>query len=101
MISVTPDAAKHIKDSAETGQTNGMRLRIAVTKMDNGDFHYALGFDDNKREGDEHYTSEGVDIVVALESAAMLSGTVIDYVDIDGSKEIIFVNPNDPAQNKA
>jgi len=28
----------------------------------------------------------------------MLTGTVIDYVEIDGKMEIIFINPNDPAQ---
>jgi Fe-S cluster assembly iron-binding protein IscA len=27
-----------------------------------------------------------------------LTGTVIDYVDIEGNMEIIFINPNDPAQ---
>jgi iron-sulfur cluster assembly accessory protein len=78
----------------------GMALRIAVTRMEDGSFHYALGFDDTSREGDNTFSSEGIDIVVAPQSLPMLDGTVIDYVEIDGKNEIIFVNPNDPAQQQ-
>jgi Fe-S cluster assembly iron-binding protein IscA len=46
------------------------------------------------------FSSEGIDIVVAPHSLPMLDGTVIDYVEIDGKNEIIFVNPNDPAQQQ-
>jgi iron-sulfur cluster assembly accessory protein len=100
MISVTPAAAQQIRESARQGNMQGMALRIAVTRMENGNFHYALGFDDTSREGDNVFTSEGIDIVVAPQSLPMLDGTVIDYVEIDGKNEIIFVNPNDPAQQQ-
>jgi iron-sulfur cluster assembly accessory protein len=98
MITVTPDAAEKIIESAKLGNTEGMPLRIAVTRMDDGSFHYAIGFDDVSHEGDKTFQSEGIDIVVGIPSAELLSGTVIDYVDLDGKKEIIFINPNDPAQ---
>ncbi len=100
MISVTPAAAHQIRESARQGNMQGMALRIAVTRLEDGSFHYALGFDDTSREGDNMFTSEGIDIVVAPQSLPMLDGTVIDYVEIDGSNEIIFVNPNDPAQQQ-
>jgi iron-sulfur cluster assembly protein len=100
MISVTPAAANQIRESARQGNMQGMALRIAVTRLEDGSFHYALGFDDTSREGDNMFTSEGIDIVVAPQSLPMLDGTVIDYVEIDGSNEIIFVNPNDPAQQQ-
>ena len=100
MISVTPAAANQIRESARQGNMQGMPLRIAVTRMENGSFHYALGFDDTSREGDNVFTSEGIDIVVAPHSLPMLDGTGIDYVEIDGKNEIIFVNPNDPAQQQ-
>jgi len=38
-------------------------------------------------------------LVVAPQSLEKLTGTVIDYVDLEGNMEIIFINPNDPAQN--
>jgi iron-sulfur cluster assembly protein len=100
MISVTPAAAQQIRESARQGNMQGMPLRIAVTRLEDGSFHYALGFDDTSREGDNVFTSEGIDIVVAPHSLPMLDGTVIDYVEIDGKNEIIFVNPNDPAQQQ-
>ena len=80
MISVTPAAAQQIRESARQGNMQGMALRIAVTRMEDGSFHYALGFDDTSREGDNTFSSEGIDIVVAPQSLPMLDGTVIDYV---------------------
>ena len=98
MITVTPDAAEKIIESAKLGNTEGMPLRIAVTRKEDGSFHYALGFDDVSHEGDKTFQSEGINIVVGTPSAELLSGTVIDYVDLEGKMEIIFINPNDPAQ---
>ena len=98
MISVTPAAAQQIRESARQGNMQGMALRIAVTRMEDGSFHYALGFDDNSHDGDRSFQSEGIDIVVAPPSMDMLNGTVIDYVDLEGKMEIVFINPNDPAQ---
>lgn len=99
MITVTPQAAEQIHESAKQGNMAGMPLRIAVTRLENGSFHYALGFDEPK-EGDNTFQSEGVDIVVAPQSLDMLTGTVIDFVELDGKQEIIFINPNDPDQQK-
>ncbi len=100
MITVTPAAAEQIRESARQGKMEGMPLRVAVTRLENESFHYALGFDDISREGDTTYTTEGIDIVVAPQSLDMLTGTVIDYVELEGKKEIIFINPNDPAQKQ-
>ena len=98
MISVTPEAAEQIRESARQGNLEDMPLRIAVTRLEDGSFHYGLGFDDNSHEGDKTFQSEGIEIVVAPPSMDMLSGTVIDYVDLEGKMEIVFINPNDPAQ---
>jgi iron-sulfur cluster assembly accessory protein len=98
MITLTLEAAQQIRESAKQGNMQGMPLRVAVTLTPSGDFHYALGFDDTSRDGDNIFKSEGIDIVVAPQSIGQLNGTVIDYVEIDGKHEIIFINPNDPAQ---
>ncbi|HHO69344.1 MAG TPA: iron-sulfur cluster assembly accessory protein [Gammaproteobacteria bacterium] len=99
MISITPEAAAHIRESAEKGGTQGLPLRVAAMKQPDGSLHYALGFDDVPREGDQHFSSEGIDIVVAPTSFDLLNGTVIDYVELEPGKfEVIFINPNDPAQ---
>jgi len=98
MVTVTPAAAEQIRLSAEQGNMENLPLRVAVTRLQNGAFHYAMGFDDQHHEGDKTFQSEGIDIVVAPPSLDLLTGTVIDYVDLEGKKEIIFVNPNDPDQ---
>ncbi|MFQ5642352.1 MAG: HesB/IscA family protein [Thiogranum sp.] len=98
MITVTPDAAGKILESAKLSDSEGMPLRIAVTRMEDGSFHYALGFDDIRHDDDKSFHSEGIDIIVGSPSAELLNGTVIDYVELDGNKEIIFINPNDPAR---
>ena len=98
MITVTPEAAEQIRESARHGKLEGVPLRVAVTRLEDGSFHYGLGFDDNSHEGDRTFQSEGIDIVVAPPSMDRLNGTVIDYVDLDGKMEIVFINPNDPAQ---
>jgi len=100
MISVTPAAARQIQASAKQGDMENLPLRIAVTRMEDGSFHYAMGFDDVSREGDKTFRSEGIDIVVAPPSLELLTGTVIDYVELDGKWEIIFINPNDPVQKQ-
>lgn len=101
MVTVTPAAAEQIRISATQGNMQGMPLRVAVTQLQNGAFHYAMGFDDQHHEGDTTFQSEGIDIVVAPPSLELLTGTVIDYVDMEGGKEIIFINPNDPDQKQA
>ena len=98
MISLTPEAAAHIRDSATQGQMADLPLRVAVTRREDGSFHYALGFDDINRQDDHKFESEGIEIVVAPQSMELLTGTIIDYVDLEGSKEIIFINPNDATQ---
>jgi len=98
MVSVTPAAAEQIRLSAKQGNMENLPLRVAVTRLQNGAFHYAMGFDDQHHDGDKTFQSEGIDIVVAPPSLELLTGTVIDYVDLEGKKEIIFINPNDPDQ---
>ena len=101
MITITPQAAQYVRDSAKQGNTQGMPLRIAAMRQQDGSFHYALGFDDTTRDGDHTFNSEGIEIVVAPSSMELLNGTVVDYVELESGKfEIIFVNPNDPAQQE-
>jgi iron-sulfur cluster assembly protein len=98
MITVTPSAAEQIRLSARQGQMEGLSMRIAATRNPDGSIHYGMGFDDNRLEGDIHISSEGIDLVVSGSSMLLLSGTTLDFVEIEpGSFQFIFLNPNDPA----
>ena len=95
MITLTAEAAKQIRQSAKEGNLEGLPLRIAGNKNEDGSIHYGMGFDDVK-EDDTTYTSEGVDVVVSATSKDILEGMTVDYVELEpGKPQFIFMNPND------
>jgi iron-sulfur cluster assembly protein len=97
MITVTPEAAEQIKLSAKQSKAEGLPLRVAAQRQDDGSLHYALGFAEEEHTEDLSFRSEGIDIVVSPMSIDLLSNTVIDFVELDtGEKNFIFKNPNDP-----
>jgi iron-sulfur cluster assembly protein len=97
MITITPKAAKQIRESAKQGHMEGLPLRIAATRQPDGSIHYGMGFDDSGRENDLKVQSEGIDVVIAPTSTDLLQGTTLDYVELEpGRVEFIFLNPNDP-----
>ncbi|MBD3670891.1 MAG: iron-sulfur cluster assembly accessory protein [Gammaproteobacteria bacterium] len=97
MITITPEAAEQIKTSAEQGNLAGMPLRLAVTEQEDGSFHYAMGFDDQTRDDDSSFNSEGITVIVSALSLKLIEGTTLDFVQLeDGEYNFVFMNPNDP-----
>ena len=97
MITVTESAAQQVMRSIEESGALGLPLRIAIhPKGPGGSFHYQMGFDDKVDQGDEQVQSQGVLLIVGKETAPLAKGMTLDFVDIDGTHEFIFVNPNDP-----
>lgn len=98
-VSITEAAAEIIKKSALESQTDNLPLRVAVTKKQDGSFHYGMGFDDvgNEEGEDKTFHSNGVDLVVSEKSFDLLTGTVIDYIELEPKQfHFVFLNPNDP-----
>jgi len=97
MIRLTTDAARQILFSAEQNNTTTMPLRIAIKEQDDGSFHYAMGFDDQRLPGDVFVNIEKINIVISENSKALAEGMTIDYVELEpGKQEFIFLNPKDP-----
>jgi len=97
MITVTQEAARQIRESAKLGNAEGLPLRIAAQREDNGRIQYAMGFADEEHDEDLHFSSEGVEIIVSPISLGIVDNMVIDYVELDnGERNFIFKNPNDP-----
>jgi len=97
VISLTTAALEQIKLSAAQGDMQSIPLRVAIKEQDDGSFHYAMGFDEQRLPGDNFLNFDGVDIVVSANSKDLAEGMTIDFVELEpGKTEFIFLNPNDP-----
>jgi len=97
MISLSAKALEQIKLSANQDDNNSLPLRIAIKEQDDGSFHYAMGFDEQRLPGDNFLNYDGVNLVVSEGSKDLADGMTIDFVELEAGKpEFIFLNPNDP-----
>ena len=96
MITITKKAAEEISLSTHNPETQGMVIRFAVDKTDEG-FQYLMGFDE-RHDSDIHLESNGVEYVLAYEQKALLEGMVVDFDQIEAGQDysFVFMNPNDP-----
>jgi iron-sulfur cluster assembly protein len=97
MIKLTDAAVEQIISSAEQGEMQSIPLRIAIKQQDDGSFHYAMGFDEQRLPGDVFVNIANINMVVSETSKDFAEGMTIDYVELEAGKpEFIFLNPNDP-----
>ena len=74
MISLSTAALEQIRHSAGAGDVAASPLRIAIKQQDDGSFHYAMGFDEQRLPGDTFFNFDGVDLVVATASKELPRG---------------------------
>ncbi len=95
MITLTPQAAKQVRLSAEQSNLEGeWVLRLAAKQNPDGSMEYGMGFDEAK-EDDLVFKSEKVEIAISGQYGPLLKGTTIDFDEVDGQMAFIFLNPND------
>ena len=97
MITITNNAADEIKLSAYNPETKDLFLRLAIDIKDNT-WKYLMGFDEIRGDSDICLESAGIKYVVAYEQKDLLTGTTIDFDEINKKDgySFIFLNPNDP-----
>ena len=101
MITITPEAAKQIRLSAEATNSQGMYLRIAARREEDGAYVYGMGFDE-MGEDDSLLAAEGLNILVTNALKDFFLEATLDFVEISpGEHQFIFINPNDPAHAAA
>ena len=96
MLQVTAAAATQIRTAAVQGNAIGLPLRIAIQTKSDGSFHYLMGFDDQTKAGDQTVQVQDVLVVVDATSQPLVQGMTLDFVELEGQLEFIFINPNDP-----
>jgi len=94
MMTVTPAASEQIEKSRAETNTPDLPLRIAIEARQDGSFHYKMGFDNNIDSGD--IKGENTNIIVDQNSQPLMTDMTLDFIEIDGRMEFVFLNPNDP-----
>jgi iron-sulfur cluster assembly protein len=95
MITASEKAALHIEElRKESSLGPDYFIRVAVEGGGCSGLSYKLDFDNEERQGDQAFESNGVKIVVDMKSFLYLCGTELDFSDGLNGKGFNFINPN-------
>ena len=94
LIEVTPLAAQRLSQVLSEQGEDGSLLRIMVTPGAHGGFQYMLGVEQEPKDDDIVIDTETVRVLVDSESAPMVEGAQIDYVDGLMRSGFVISNPN-------
>jgi iron-sulfur cluster assembly protein len=95
MFTITEAAAGQVRQAARQGGAEGMALRLAAQRAEDGSIDYLMGFDEANEEDIRIEAGELV-VVWAREFIPLLKGATMDYVELEeGEFRFIFLNPND------
>ncbi|MBI3744773.1 MAG: iron-sulfur cluster assembly accessory protein [Chloroflexi bacterium] len=94
MITLTPTAAGKIQSiMKEQGETESA-LRVIVTGMSCSGPQYMMTLENEKHDDDTEVTSDGLRILLDPDTANVLAGSKIDYLEGLEKSGFTIVNPN-------
>lgn len=96
-IQLTPLAADKVRHLAEQQGKPGYGLRIGVARGGCSGYMYSMDFEKLKNDDDLVVDQHGVRLFVDKESAKMLSGVTVDYVEALQGAGFKISNPNEHA----
>ncbi|MBU3917794.1 iron-sulfur cluster assembly accessory protein [bacterium] len=94
MFEITDNAAKQFKTSAEAIGDDTLSFRISARKSETKGIQYNMGFD-KPREEDISCLLNGIQTIVDPKSAKLVKSMIIDFRELDGLEQFVFINPND------
>ena len=94
LIEVTPLAAEKLQSVIEDQDEEGSMLRVMVMPGQHGGFQYALGVEKEAGKDDVIIETETLQVLVDGESAPLLEGAQIDYVEGLMRSGFVISNPN-------
>ena len=94
LVEVTPLASEKLERVLEEEGHKGALLRVMVSPGPHGGFQYMLGIEDKAGENDFVIDAEGVQVLVDAESAPLVEGAQIDYVEGLMRSGFVISNPN-------
>ena len=94
MLTITPTALEKVKELITEQDEEGALLRIMIAGMGCGGPQYVMSLDKDVTEEDIKVQHDGLTMVVDAESAPMLEGSEIDYVESLERSGFTVNNPN-------
>ena len=94
LIEVTPMAAEKLGQVLKDEGENASLLRVMVVPGPNGGFQYMLGVEKEAKEDDFIVDTDTIQVLVDAESAPMIEGAQIDYVEGLMRSGFVISNPN-------
>ncbi|MDG1720663.1 MAG: iron-sulfur cluster assembly accessory protein [Bacteroidia bacterium] len=95
MITVSERAALQVNSLMETeGLNKEYFIRVSVVGGGCSGLSYKMDFDNESKEGDQEFESNGYKIVCDMNSFLYLCGTELDFTDGLNGKGFQFNNPN-------
>jgi iron-sulfur cluster assembly accessory protein len=97
MIAVTEKAAGKVQEIArEMPEAEGKDLRIFIQGQGCSGYAYGFTFDE-EQEGDTVVEASGLRVLLDANSAPLLEGSTVDFVDDERGSGFTVDNPNQPA----
>ena len=94
LIQVTPLAAEKLEKVLSEQGDEGSLLRVMVTPGGHGGFQYMLGVEKEPKDDDIIIEADNVRMLVDPESAPLVEGAKIDYIDGLMRSGFVISNPN-------
>ena len=94
LIEVTPLAAEKLEQVISEQGEEGTLLRVMVMPGPNGGFQYMLGVEKEAGDDDFLIETETIPVLVDAESAPLIEGAQIDYVEGLMRSGFVISNPN-------
>ena len=94
LIQVTDKAVEEMTRVVSEQTDNGTLVRVIVNLSQNGNFQYQMGIDKEPNDTDVVIECKDLKILVDEDSASLLDGAEIDYVDGLMRSGFVITNPN-------
>ena len=94
LIEVTPLAAQRLEKVLSEEGEEGSLLRVMVMPGNHGSIQYMMGVEKEPKEDDLVIDAENVQVLVDSESAPLVEGAQIDYVEGLMRSGFVISNPN-------
>ncbi len=94
LIEVTSAAAEKLSNIIEEQGEVGSLLRVMVVPGEHGGMQYMLGLEKEAKDGDFVIDTDTVQVLIDPDSAPLIEGAQIDYVDSLMRSGFVISNPN-------